>query len=52
MIEIKLLKRHTDAGKDYGAGEVIKVDEPTARWLVTMQIGVEVKAGNKTKETN
>lgn len=51
MIEIKLLKPHTDAGIDYKEGAIIEVDAVTARWLVTMQIGVEVKAG-KTKDTN
>jgi len=39
---IKLLRAHTDAGTDYEKDKVIEVDEPTARWLVTMKIGVEV----------
>ena len=38
---IKLLAAHTDAGIDYEKDAEIVVDEPTARWLVTMKIGVE-----------
>ena len=50
MKHIKLLKPHTDAGKDYAENDVIVVDEITARWLVTMKIGVDAKPEIKTKE--
>lgn len=41
-VNIKLLKNHTDAGKDYKAGETLEnIDEPTAAWLIKHEIGVK-----------
>lgn len=31
---VTLLKPHTDAGTDYPPGEMLDVDEATARWLI------------------
>jgi len=31
---VTLLKPHTDAGTDYAPGEMLDVDEATARWLI------------------
>lgn len=40
-MHIKLTRPHTDAGKEYEAGDIITVDEPIGRWLIGMNIGVE-----------
>lgn len=37
-IKLRLLKNHTDAGRDYQAGDEISVDETTAAWLVAHEI--------------
>jgi hypothetical protein len=31
---VKLVKPHTDAGKDYAPGDTLDVDEATAQWLI------------------
>jgi hypothetical protein len=31
---VKLIKPHTDAGRDYKPGDTLDVDEATARWLI------------------
>lgn len=36
--KLTLLKPHTDAGRDYQAGDPIEVDEATAKWLVDNEI--------------
>ena len=38
LVEVTLAKPHTHAGKDYDAGDKIKVDEPTAKWLADNQV--------------
>lgn len=37
-IKLRLLKNHTDDGRDYQAGDEISVDETTAAWLVAHEI--------------
>lgn len=39
MPQIELLKRHTHAGVEQGAGSVIDVDELTAQWLIEYGVG-------------
>lgn len=39
MPQIELLKIHTHAGIEQGAGSVIDVDECTAQWLVEHDVG-------------
>ena len=39
MPQIELLKRHTHAGVEQGAGSVIDVDECTAQWLIEHSVG-------------
>lgn len=39
MPQIELLKRHTHAGVEQGAGSVIDVDELTAHWLIEHGVG-------------
>lgn len=38
LIEVTLAKPHTHAGVPYVAGDKIKVDEPTAKWLADNKI--------------
>jgi hypothetical protein len=33
-VTVTLLKPHTDAGMDYRPGDMLDVDESTARWLI------------------
>ena len=42
MPQIELLKRHTHAGVEQGAGSVIDVDECTAHWLIEHGVGQAV----------
>ena len=39
MPQIELLKIHTHAGVEQGAGSVIDVDECTAQWLIEHGVG-------------
>lgn len=39
MPQIELLKIHTHAGIEQGAGSVIDVDECTAHWLIEHGVG-------------
>ena len=39
MPQIELLKIHTHAGVELGAGSVINVDELTAQWLIEHGVG-------------
>ena len=39
MPQIELLKLHTHAGVEQGAGSVIDVDETTANWLIEHGVG-------------
>lgn len=39
MPQIELLKIHTHAGVELGAGSVIDVDECTAQWLIEHGVG-------------
>ena len=39
MPQIELLKRHTHAGVEQGAGSVIDVDDLTAQWLIEHGVG-------------
>jgi hypothetical protein len=39
MMHIELLKIHTHAGVEQGAGAVIEVDESTANWLIAHGVG-------------
>ena len=39
MPQIELLKRHTHAGIEQGAGSVIDVDDHTAQWLIEHGVG-------------
>jgi hypothetical protein len=38
LVEVILAKPHTHAGQDHAAGDKIKVDEPTAKWLADNEI--------------
>lgn len=38
LVEVTLAKPHTHAGVLYPAGSKIKVDDPTAKWLVDNQV--------------
>lgn len=40
-MHIKLTQPHTDAGKEYEAGDIITVDEVIGLWMINMKIGVE-----------
>ena len=42
MPQIELLKIHTHAGVELGAGSVINVDELTAQWLIEHGVGQAV----------
>ena len=42
MPQIELLKLHTHAGVEQGAGSVIDVDETTANWLIEHGVGQAV----------
>ena len=42
MPQIELLKIHTHAGVEQGAGSVIDVDELTAHWLIEHGVGQAV----------
>ncbi|MFC0349689.1 DUF7210 family protein [Undibacterium danionis] len=54
-IKVALLKPHTDAGKSYGQGDEIEVDEPTADWLSKNGIGERsdssIAEGSPTKKS-
>lgn len=39
MPQIELLKIHTHAGVDHGAGTVIDVDDSTANWIIEHGVG-------------
>ena len=39
MPQIELLKDHTHAGVEQGAGTVIDVDDSTAHWLIEHGVG-------------
>ena len=39
MPKIELLKIHTHAGVEHGAGAVIDVDDSTANWLIEHGVG-------------
>lgn len=39
MPQIELLKIHTHAGVEHGAGTVIEVDDGTANWLIEHDVG-------------
>ena len=39
MPQIELLKIHTHAGVEHGAGSVIDVDDSTANWLIEHAVG-------------
>ena len=39
MPQIELLKNHTHASVDQGAGAVIEVDDSTAHWLIEHGVG-------------
>lgn len=39
MPQIELLKAHTHAGVEHGAGAVIDVDDSTAHWLIEHGVG-------------
>lgn len=39
MPQIELLKNHTHAGVEQGAGAVIEVDDSTAHWLIEHGVG-------------
>lgn len=41
MRDIRLLKPHTHAGRDYPPDAVLTVDDATADWLLTRHVGVE-----------
>jgi hypothetical protein len=43
MSRVLLNKDHTDAGKDYRAGDEIEVDDSTAGWLKENGIASEIK---------
>ena len=38
-MQIELLKTHTHAGDEHGAGAVIDVDDSTANWLIEHGVG-------------
>lgn len=40
MIEVNLTSSHTHAGVNYHAGDTLKVDELTAKWMIEQRIGV------------
>ncbi len=42
MPQIELLKTHTHAGVEHGAGAVIDVDDSTAHWLIEHGVGQAV----------
>lgn len=44
MPRIELKVTHTHAGTVYPAGDVIEVDEHTARWLIDHRVGEPVTA--------
>ena len=39
MPQIELLKLHTHAGVEHGAGSIIDVDDSTANWLIEHAVG-------------
>lgn len=43
MKQIKLLKPHTHAGREYAAGDVILMDAESADWLISLGVAEEVK---------
>lgn len=52
-MRVKLTKEHEDAGVVYPADTVLEVDEPTAQWLETNNVGLvlpEPKAANPPKQ--
>lgn len=38
LVEVTLAKPHSHAGVAYAAGNKIKVDEPTAKWLADNKV--------------
>jgi hypothetical protein len=38
MTKVRLLKAHTDAGKDYQPGHVIELAADQAKWLVQIEV--------------
>lgn len=48
MHKIKLTATHTHAGEVYFAGDVIDVDETTARWLIEHGVGQPENGGANT----
>ena len=51
MYRIELLMTHTHANEVHFAGDVIHVDEITARWIVEKGIGKPVETSQTLPET-
>lgn len=51
MPKIELKSVHTHAGAVYPAGQVIEVDEHTARWLIERGVGKPVADSPVVQET-
>lgn len=46
-IKVKLLKPHTDAGRDYSVGDELWLHADIANWLIRIETAVEVDTGGR-----
>jgi hypothetical protein len=44
MTEVELLKPHTHAGAIYAPGDVLELDEATARWLIDQGVARPIES--------
>lgn len=52
MPQIELLKIHTHAGVEHGAGAVIDVDDSTANWLIEHGVGQAATSAEPRRSRN
>lgn len=49
MKNVKLLKPHTDAGRDYPEGAELSLDDSNAQWLISLKVAEEVTIPKATE---
>ena len=45
--KVRLLKAHTDAGRDYSVGDELWLHIDIANWLIRIEAAVEVRTGGR-----